>query len=282
MNGTACCYTDIIRVVPLAEVTANDTEKYYLIEISDRPHNTKSEGLSCDFKDGTVSFSLPSSTRHGERHDTRRCCHAADGQAVMFSPTLLCCSENTWKPEDYTFFHYQHKEALHISCKEKEVLERAVSSIKSETEWGVDKYSCRLILRKIEILLIYCKRFYDRQFLTRSDACRCIMSKINATIDEAIAANHSAEASVQTVTAIADKLNMSSAYLSDYIFFKNGHSIKEYMQLRQMEKARQMVTDTSVPIADIARSLGFKSQFQLVTVFKKVYGLSPNECRTMT
>ena len=282
MNGAACCYIDIIRVLPLAEITANDTEKYYLIGISDRPHNAKSEGMSCDFKDGTVSFSLPSSIRHDKRHEANKYCHAVDGQAIMFSPTLFCCSNSLWKPEDFTFFHYQHKEALHISCKEKEVLEKITSSIKAELEWGVDKYSCRLILRKIEILLIYCKRFYDRQFLTRSDACRCIMSKINATIDKTISANHSAEASAHIVNGIADSLNMSSAYLSDYILFKNGHSMKEYMQLRQMEMAKRMVTETRLSMASIARCLGFKSQPLFTSIFQKVYGLSPNEYRAKT
>jgi AraC family transcriptional activator of pobA len=70
---------------------------------------------------------------------------------------------------DFTFFSYDTHEALHLSEKEKQLLADIISKIEYELDQNIDKHSQSLIVSNIELLLNYCTRFYDRQFITRKN-----------------------------------------------------------------------------------------------------------------
>lgn len=282
MGGTACCFSSLVKVVSPAELRASDFNDYYAVILKGRASTTKAGCRGCDFLDGTASFCRPQTTE--SEAEACKICHeredgAHTGWAVLFSKELLCCSETAWKPEDFSFFGYSYKESLHVSCREKEKLAQCIRDIKDETEWGVDKYSCRLILRKIEQLLIYCKRFYDRQFQTRSETCRCLIGKIDSAIDRYISNTHNAEASCSAIECIAKSLQMSPAYLADYVLFCNGYTMNEYFHRRQIYMAQEMIANTSHTFADIAKVTGFSSSRQLSAIMQKIYGLTPKELR---
>lgn len=282
MGGTACCFSSLVKVVSPSELRTSDFIDYYAAILKGRACSANAGCRQCDFLDGTMSFFRPQAAaggtgKHAEFHYCINDKHT--GWAVLFSKELLCCSETAWKPEDFSFFGYSYKESLHVSCREKEKLEQCISDIKDETEWGIDKYSCRLILRKIEQLLIYCKRFYDRQFQTRSEACRCLMNKIDEAIDKEISLRHNAEASPAATGDIAEKLQMSPAYLADYILFSNGYTLNEYFHRRQIYMAQEMIVNTGTAFADIAKETGFSSSRQLTAIIQKICGFTPKELR---
>jgi len=70
--------------------------------------------------------------------------------------------------DDYSFFKYKEKEALHLSNEEKSMLTGCIEKIKLEYDRRIDNYSQRLIVSNLELMLNYCLRFYERQFNTRS------------------------------------------------------------------------------------------------------------------
>lgn len=59
------------------------------------------------------------------------------------------------------------KEALHLSLQEQNAVMDCFAKIKGEIQRPIDKHSKRVIVATIELLLSYCIRFYDRQFITR-------------------------------------------------------------------------------------------------------------------
>lgn len=61
-------------------------------------------------------------------------------------------------------------EALHLSEQEREIVTDCIHKIQIELEHAIDKHSKQLIVRNIELLLDYCMRFYERQFITRNQA----------------------------------------------------------------------------------------------------------------
>ena len=67
----------------------------------------------------------------------------------------------------YEFFDYTSNEALHLSAAEVNIFRDVLSMIGQELEHLVDRHSRELIVSNIELLLNYCLRFYDRQFITR-------------------------------------------------------------------------------------------------------------------
>ena len=59
--------------------------------------------------------------------------------------------------------------------------------IKQELQHPIDKHSRELIVSNIELLLNYCLRFYDRQFITRVEINHSVVKKFISLLDEYIA-----------------------------------------------------------------------------------------------
>ena len=89
---------------------------------------------------------------------------------------LLCFHASVFDPlgaggssGGYSFFKYDIGESLHLSCREKAVLEREMDEIDEELSWGVDEYCHAILAGRIRLLLDYASRFYGRQFILRHD-----------------------------------------------------------------------------------------------------------------
>ncbi len=89
------------------------------------------------------------------------------GWALVFHPDFIKGTSLGRKMDEYGFFSYDSKEALHISEREKQIVLECFRKINEELERGVDKHSKTLIVSNIELFFNYCIRFYDRQFITR-------------------------------------------------------------------------------------------------------------------
>lgn len=59
--------------------------------------------------------------------------------------------------------------------------------IGQELEHPIDRHSRELIVSNIELLLNYCLRFYDRQFITREEINHSVVKKFISLLDEYIA-----------------------------------------------------------------------------------------------
>lgn len=70
------------------------------------------------------------------------------------------------------FFSYAANEALHLSKQEQQTVIDCLTKIDEETYDKADRHSNLIIASAIELLLNYCIRFYDRQFITRKKRTR--------------------------------------------------------------------------------------------------------------
>lgn len=100
------------------------------------------------------------------------------GWGLFFHPDLLRGTSLGTKMKDYTFFSYETSEALHMSDKEKEILYDCIQKIETELRENIDNHSQTLIVSNIELLLNYCQRYYGRQFITRNNFNRDILSQV--------------------------------------------------------------------------------------------------------
>ena len=78
---------------------------------------------------------------------------------------------------------------------------------------------------------------------------------------------------------IALRLNTSESSLKNYFSAMFGMSVSEYMKKERLKKASALLTQTRLPISDIAVSCGFSNQGRFAKVFKEEYGVSPLEYR---
>ena len=101
--------------------------------------------------------------RHGwhERVD-----FSAEGVGLAFSSGFIAGNATYPFCEELYFFSYESNDALHLSEQERYVVVDCLNNIEAELHRSIDKHSKMLITSNSELLLNYCLRFYDRQFIT--------------------------------------------------------------------------------------------------------------------
>ncbi len=83
------------------------------------------------------------------------------------------------------------------------------------------------------------------------------------------------------ISMIAEKLNVSEAYLQRLYKQTEGESIIRTLQRIRMEKASVLLTNSKLPVIDIAVSVGINSRQHFSYVFTKEFGCSPKDYRKM-
>ena len=247
----------------------------YAILLKDTDCGTMSYGRSIyDYEKGTVLFAAPGQVM-GADDDGKL--HQPAGWALVFHPELLRGTPLASMMKDYTYFSYN---ALHLSEHERRTITECMEKIQIELQYPIDKHSKSLIVDNIKLLLDYCIRFYDRQFITRENANKDILIRFENLVDDYLASNISAEKGMLSVQYCADKLCLSASYLGDLLKKETGVSALKHIQQKMLDVAKERVFDTSRSISEIAYELGFQYPQHFSRWFKKMTGCTPNEYRT--
>lgn len=81
------------------------------------------------------------------------------------------------------------------------------------------------------------------------------------------------------VQEIADHVFLNPDYLTRIFKRETGVSIKSYIVNRRMEKARNLLETSELPIAEVACRMGYYNYTSFSRIFKKYYGISPQSLR---
>ena len=127
-----------------------------------------------DYEEGTLLFIAPGQVYGIEDNGEKR---KGQGHALIFHPDLIYGTSLGKNIKEYTFFSYQVNEALHLSTRERAIINDCFDKISFELEHAIDSHSKTLIVSYIELLLSYSKRFYERQFVTRSNVNKDVLSR---------------------------------------------------------------------------------------------------------
>lgn len=229
-----------------------------------------------DYQEGTLVFIAPGQVAGVEDDgETFR----PKGYALVFHPDMLRGTTLGKTINKYTFFSYQSNEALHLSEHERRIAMDSLRNITAELERGIDRHSKQLIASNIELFLNYCVRFYDRQFITRSEANKDILVRFETLLDSYFISGLQHEKGVPTVKYCADELHFSPNYFGDLIKKETGKSASEHIQDKLMELAKEKIYDTGKSISEVAYELGFRYPQHFSRLFKKAVGLTPKEYR---
>ncbi|KRC20765.1 DNA-3-methyladenine glycosylase 2 family protein [Acidovorax sp. Root217] len=82
-----------------------------------------------------------------------------------------------------------------------------------------------------------------------------------------------------TVARLAERLGVSDRHLRRIFEAALGVSPLQYLQTRRLLTAKQLLTDTPLPITQVALSSGFGSVRRFNTAFAEHYGLNPTQLR---
>ncbi len=85
--------------------------------------------------------------------------------------------------------------------------------------------------------------------------------------------------SSQTLTAIAEDLNMSSKYIGRVFLKDTGIKFSEYLMAYRMMEAKRRIISTNEKISVIASSVGYVQMNNFYIHFKNYFGISPSAMR---
>lgn len=85
--------------------------------------------------------------------------------------------------------------------------------------------------------------------------------------------------SPQTLSAIAQELNMSSKYIGRVFLKDTGIKFSEYLMSYRMLEARRLIVSTQEKISTIAGMVGYVQLNNFYTHFKNYFGVSPSALR---
>lgn len=201
------------------------------------------------------------------------------GWALLFHPDLLRGTPLAKEIHTFSFFSYKSNEALHLSEKEREVVVECFRNIQHELEHDIDKHSKRLITSNIELFLNYCVRFYDRQFITRDNVNKDILSRLEEIINGYYLSGTAAEKGLLSVAYCADALHLSPNYLGDLIKKETGLSPQMHIRRALIGMAKDYLNDPLLTINEISYKLGFQYPQHFTRMFKKDTGQTPKKYR---
>ena len=227
-----------------------------------------------DYQEGTIVCFAPGQT--AETNPTTDKVQV-NAHGILFHPDLLRGTSLGKSIKKYTFFSYEVNEALHLSEEERSIVMDCLKIIRMELEHGVDKHSKTLLVNHIELLLNYCMRFYERQFITRGKTNRDVLTRFENLLDEYFESALAEQDGLPTVKYFADKLCLSSNYFGDMFKKETGKSPQEYIQEKVIELAKERISDTADTVSQIAYSLGFQYPQHFCRLFKKRVGYTPSE-----
>ena len=271
----------LVSVVDLSKASPRQGSRmyfgFYTIFLKDVKCGDMVYGRSTyDYQEGTLVFLAPGQivgvNSNGETYQPK-------GYALVFHPDLIPGTSLGRHIQDYTFFGYQSNESLHISERERKIILDCFSKIEYELEHAIDKHSKRLIASTIELLLNYCIRFYDRQFLTRDHVHKGILERFEQLLNKYFEADKPQTIGLLSVAYCASEFHLSPGYFGDLVKKETGKNAQDYIQSKLIDLAKERIFDHSKTMSQIAYELGFKYPQHFARLFKQKVGMSPNEFR---
>lgn len=261
---------------PSLEEDAVKFEFYAILLIENCP-----DGCCCcgrryyDYSNATMVFLTPGEIFRMSEDNTL----PDKGYLLAFHPDLLFRTSLKSHINRYTFFHYRKEEALHLSQRETEKVTCCLANIEDELHHSIDSHSSTILSRHIELLLDYCTRYYERQFITRENKNKAILEKMERLLDEYIACGKLQSGQLPASEYLAEELDLSASYFNDLLKFETGKTLETYFQFKRLDAAKEMLMKTDATPAAVARQLGYPNVQYFSLVFKKITGVAPSNYR---
>ncbi|MHA8101227.1 helix-turn-helix domain-containing protein [Aquirufa nivalisilvae] len=280
-------YNEHITVNPWISIIdfSNSTPKcrewmrlgFYCIMLKDIHCGDLKYGISqYDYDAGTLLFFAP---KQIYKVDKVGSLSVPQGLCLVFDEEFIRGTSLQKHIHHYSFFTYEHNEALHVDEEERNNVVEILTKISREISPELDVLSKKLIVSHIELLLDYCSRYYQRQFTSRQPLHQHISVKFADLVREFVSTSKSDDYGLPSVNYFADKLHVSSNYLGDIIKKETQQTPIEIMHQIMINHAKELLHDFEKNISQISHQLGFTYAAHFTRFFKNKMGISPNEYR---
>lgn len=82
-----------------------------------------------------------------------------------------------------------------------------------------------------------------------------------------------------SVASVAEHCHLSAGYLGVQFKKITGKSVLQYLTICRMEKAKELLIETNLRIADVGKEVGFESSSYFCLTFRKFFGMTAMDMR---
>lgn len=201
------------------------------------------------------------------------------GWTLLFHPDLLHGFPLEKHIRDYSFFDYRINEALHMTDEEHDIMVSLMKQVRKELGKKPDEFQNAILVSYIELALNFCRRFYNRQFITRKVENSDILVRFNSLLRDYFEDKLQLTLGLPTVQYCADKLCMSPNYFGDVIKKTTGDTASNHIRRFVIQLAKNGLA-AGESISQVSDRLGFEYSQHFSRLFKKHEGITPSEyCR---
>ncbi len=132
-------------------------------------------------------------------------------------------------------------------------------------------------MRRISDIVNYVKERYINIFQFEAERNQDYYFTLTEGIKEYILNNYSGES--LGVPKIAERFHFSANYVNGIFKSQTGETIPSFISNLRLNKAKNLLAETKMPIGDIALEVGYSRLTYFSRIFKKKYNISPMEYR---
>jgi len=260
------------------EVGSKVIYDFYMVSLKDKSCGVEYGRNSFDFDEGVMVFSSPGQVYTPTKPILKG---EIQGWILYFHPDLIRNTNLGSIIDEFSFFNYEVIEALHLSEDEESTIDTTIKNIKSEYSQRIDNHSQRVIVSNLELLFNYCLRFYERQFNTRTNHSKDVISQFEKELKSYFKTKKQLETGMPSIQYFAEIAHLSQHYFSDLIKKETGRKPKDHINDFVIEKAKNLLLGSEQSISEIAYELGFNYPHYFTRLFKSKIGYTPVEYRNL-
>ncbi len=264
--------------IPAQYLGVKYTSELYTIGLKDKSCGLQYGRNNYDFDEGVLIFTAPDQVQSVSK---AQALDEIKGWMLFFHPDLIRNTSVGRNIDEYGFFSYDVHEALHVSDAEQKTITNCKNMIQNEISERIDNHSQTVIASSLELLLNLSRRYYERQFSTRSAQNSDVVSQFHSHLNSYFKSGKFSENGIPSVEYFSDKIHLSGNYLSDLLKKETGYAVKDHINNFIVEKAKTLLLSENETVSGIAYNLGFNYPHYFSRLFKSKTGLTPQEYRQL-
>jgi AraC-like DNA-binding protein len=202
-----------------------------------------------------------------------------DGIGVFFDPAAVDGDGRSpwpsWRrhPLLFPFVHGQSGGLLQLTvpAARQPLWDTMISSIEQELASRREGYR-QAVLAHLTLLLIDVARLADDVVGDLRRSGEPLLAEVFAVIDR----RHGEALSLRDV---ARELGVTPGHLTTVVRRRTGRTVQDWIIERRMAEARTLLSDTDLPVAEVARRVGMADPGYFSRLFRRAHGASPRQWR---